>query len=216
MIQYLLFDLDNTLYSEASGLETGVLRRINQFVADMFDMPYEEAVHFRREHTKPYGTTLEWLMVEQGFNEPERYFRYIHPEGEEDCLEPDLVLRAVLESMPQPKAIMTNAPAEHARRILLRLGVADCFIGVYDIWFNDLRGKPHPDAYRRTLEACGFDIARTLFIDDHPKYIKGYVDLGGIAVLKDEMDRFESLPWPRIRTVYELPEMMEELEGQAF
>jgi hypothetical protein len=35
-------------------------------------------------------------------------------------------------------------------------------------------------------------------------------------VLKDEMDRFESLPWPRIRSVYELPEMMEKLEGQAF
>ncbi len=211
MIRALLFDLDNTLYSEATGLETGVAQRMNQFVADMFGLPLHEAVRFRREHAKPYGTTLEWLMREQGFTEPERYFQYIHPEGEEDCLEPDHVLRLMLDEIRLPKAVLTNAPGEHAARVLKKLGIADCFIGVYDIRFNNLVGKPNPDAYLRVLHDAGFSLEETLFVDDLPKYVKGYIELGGQAVLKDEMDRFADLPYRRIRTIYEIPSVLEQL-----
>jgi putative hydrolase of the HAD superfamily len=215
MIRALLFDLDNTLYSEATGLETAVLQRMNQFVADMFNLPFAEAGKFRREHAKPYGTTLEWLMREKGFAEPERYFSYIHPEGEEDCLEPDHVLRLMLNSIPLPKAVLTNAPREHAERILAKLGIAECFIEVYDIWFNELLGKPNPKAYLRALDASGFSLAETLFVDDLPKYVKGYVDLGGPAVLKDEMNRFPDMPCRRIKTIYELPEVLDEIGMKA-
>ncbi len=211
MIRALLFDLDNTLYSEATGLETCVAQRMNQFIADMFGLPFHEAVRFRREHARPYGTTLEWLMQEQGFTEPERYFRYIHPEGEEDCLEPDHVLRLMLNDIRLPKAVLTNAPSEHAERVLKRLGIEDCFIRVYDIRFNNLRGKPNPNAYLRVLKDAGFSLEETLFIDDLPKYVKGYIDLGGQAVLKDEMDRFGDLPCQRIRTVYEIASLLEKM-----
>jgi putative hydrolase of the HAD superfamily len=211
MVRALLFDLDNTLYSEASGLETGVARRMNQFIADMFDLTVPEAIKFRREHAKPYGTTLEWLMHEKGFAEPERYFQYIHPEGEEDCLEPDPVLRLMLNGIGLPKAVLTNAPSEHAERVLKKLDIADCFTGVYDIRFNNLVGKPNPDAYLRVLKHSGFSLEETLFVDDLPKYVKGYIDLGGQAVLKDEMDRFAGLPCRRIRTVYEIASVLEDL-----
>ncbi len=211
MICALLFDLDNTLYSEASGLETGVAQRMNQFIADMFDLPVPEAIKFRREHAKPYGTTLEWLMRERGFHEPERYFQYIHPEGEEDCLEPDHVLRLMLNEIHLPKAVLTNAPLEHAQRVLKRLDIPDCFTGVYDIRFNNLVGKPNPDAYLRVLRAAGFSLKETLFVDDLPKYVKGYIDLGGQAVLKDEMNRFTDFPCRRIKTVYEIAAVLEQL-----
>jgi putative hydrolase of the HAD superfamily len=211
MIRALLFDLDNTLYSEACGLETGVAQRMNQFIAEMFNLPVHEAIKFRREHAKPYGTTLEWLMREQGFNEPEKYFQSIHPEGEEDCLEPDHVLRLMLNEIRLPKAILTNAPLEHAERVLKKLEIADCVTGVYDIRFNNLIGKPNPDAYLRVLKAAGFSLKETLFVDDLPKYVKGYIDLGGQAVLKDEMGRFPDAPCRRIKTVYEIAALLEEL-----
>jgi putative hydrolase of the HAD superfamily len=189
MICALLFDLDNTLYSEASGLETGVAQRMNQFIANMFDLPVPEAIKFRREHAKPYGTTLEWLMRERGFH----------------------VLRLMLNEIHLPKAVLTNAPLEHAQRVLKRLDIADCFTGVYDIRFNNLVGKPNPDAYLRVLRATGFSLKETLFVDDLPKYVKGYIDLGGQAVLKDEMNRFADFPCRRIKTVYEIAAVLEQL-----
>lgn len=215
MIRALLFDLDNTLYSEATGIETGVVQRMNQFVAELLGLPVQEAMKYRREHAKPYGTTLEWLMREKGFAEPERYFSFIHPEGEEDCLAPDHVLRLMLNEIPLPKAVLTNAPMDHARRILGRLGIADCFVGVYDIWFNNLLGKPNRDAYLRVLKAADFALDGTLFIDDLPKYVKGYVDLGGQAILKDEMNRFSNLPCRRIATIYELTAVLDETGVRA-
>lgn len=208
MIRALLFDLDNTLYSESTGLELLVVHRMNRFVADMFGVSMEEAARMRRELARPYGTTLEWLMKAQGLSDPERYFRFIHPEGEEDCLDEDRELARMLESIPLPKAILTNAPIEHAERILAKLGVAHCFEAVFDIKSNGLTGKPHRESYERALKACGFQIDTTLFIDDYPRYVQGYVDLGGPAVLKDEMDRFVSLPYRRIKTIHELPDLL--------
>ena len=215
MIRALLFDLDNTLYSEATGIETGVAQRMNQFVAEMFGLPVPEAMKYRREHAKPYGTTLEWLMREKGFADPDRYFSFIHPKGEEDCLEADHVLRLMLNAIPLPKAVLTNAPMDHATRILDKLDIADCFDGVYDIWFNNLLGKPNRDAYLRVLKAAGFSLDETLFIDDLPKYVKGYVDLGGQAILKDEMNRFPDSPCRRIATIYELAETLDTLAAKA-
>ncbi len=211
MVRALLFDLDNTLYSEATGIETGVAQRMNQFVAETLGLSVPEAMKYRREHAKPYGTTLEWLMREKGFTEPERYFSFIHPKGEEDCLEPDHVLRLLLNEIPLPKAVLTNAPMDHAIRILEKLEIADCFVGVYDIWFNNLLGKPNRDAYLRVLKAAGFTLEETLFIDDLPKYVKGYIDLGGQAILKDEMNRFVDLPCRRITTIYELAKVLDEM-----
>lgn len=215
MIRALLFDLDNTLYSEATGIETGVAQRMNQFVAEFLGMEIPGAMKYRREHAKPYGTTLEWLMREKGFTEPERYFSFIHPKGEENCLEPDHVLRLMLNEIPLPKAVLTNAPMDHARRILEKLDIIDCFDGVYDIWFNNLLGKPDRDAYLRVLRSAGFSLEDTLFIDDLPKYVKGYIDLGGQAILKDEMNRFPDLPCRRITTIYELGAVLGEMGVSA-
>lgn len=208
MIQALMFDLDNTLYSEHTGLEIGVLKRINAFVAEYLAINAEEAVLQRRDGVKHYGTTLEWLMKEKGFSDVERYFAVIHPENEAENLEPDAHLAAMLQKLPYKKIVLTNSPMEHAIRILEVLGVRSLFSGIYDIRFNQLVGKPHPDAFYRVLHAEGLLVEETVFIDDLPKYVQGYRDIGGRAILKDEGDRFAHLGMERIKTVHELPHIL--------
>lgn len=208
MTRSLMFDLDNTLYSENSGLEMGVLARINDFVAEYLGLPLEQAAATRREGTRRYGTTLEWLMREKDFSDFDRYFAFVHPESETDCLSDDPGLRDFLDALPQPKIILTNAPMEHAKRVLRVLGVEDRFKAIYDIRFNGLVGKPHGASYLRALESSGFDIADTLFVDDHPSYVRGYADLGGRSILVDEGDRFASLGFERIRKLSELASIL--------
>ncbi|MFZ3109495.1 MAG: HAD-IA family hydrolase [Rectinemataceae bacterium] len=208
MTEALMFDLDNTLYSEKTGMEMMVLERINGFVSTFLGWPAGETHARRREGARRYGTTLEWLVYEKGLKDVEGYFSFVHPEGEETCLSDDKVLRQFLDSLDYRKIVLTNAPIEHAERVLKTLGIRDRFSAVYDIKYNSLVGKPHPKSYLRALEASGLSLETTVFIDDSPKYIKGYLALGGRAILKDEGERFGELGFERIRTLEELPAIL--------
>jgi putative hydrolase of the HAD superfamily len=208
MIRALMFDLDNTLYSEKTGMEIHVVERINAFVAFYLGIPVSQAHLIRREGAKRFGTSLEWLVFEKGFSDPDAYFRAIHPEDEVDCVPEDPLLGKLLDSLPYEKLILTNSPMEHAQRILEKLGIQDRFAAVYDIRYNGFVGKPHPKSYLKVLEDSGLDVESTVFIDDLPKYIRGYQALGGRAILKDEGRRFLDLGFERIESLYELPHVL--------
>jgi putative hydrolase of the HAD superfamily len=171
-------------------------------------MSVEEARAFRHERARKYGTTLEWLRTEYGFVDVESYFAAVHPEGEEYCIASDPGLGPLLDSMPQRKAVLTNSPSEHAERILSKLGVAERFEAVYDIRFNGLKGKPHADAYRRACAALGAGIDETVFVDDMPKYVRGFLDIGGRAVLVDEGGRFDAEGLVSVRDLSQLPALV--------
>ncbi|MFA5853138.1 MAG: HAD-IA family hydrolase [Spirochaetales bacterium] len=203
-----MFDLDNTLYSEKNGMERRVLERINDYVSQYLGWPPEETNARRREGARRFGTTLEWLVFEKGLKDVEGYFTSIHPEGEEAGLSVDVGLQTLLDSLDYPKIVLTNAPLEHAERVMKALGIADRFAHVFDIKYNGLVGKPHPKSYLRALEASGLSAETTVFIDDSPKYIKGYLSLGGRAILKDEGGRFADLGFERILSLDELPALL--------
>jgi putative hydrolase of the HAD superfamily len=205
MLKLALFDLDNTLYPESSGMDHDINRRMVGFVASYLGMPLEEARAFRHEHAKKYGTTLEWLRTEQSFSDTEGYFAIVHPDGEEYCIEPAPELGPLLDSLPMRKAVLTNSPSEHAERVLAKLGVRDRFEAVYDIRFNCLQGKPHPEAYLRACEASGVRAEEALFVDDMPKYVHAFIELGGRGLLIDEYDRFPDESLARVRRLAELP-----------
>ncbi len=208
MTKALMFDLDNTLYSEKTGMESGVLQRINEYVSRYLGWPPAETNSRRREGARRYGTTLEWLVYEKGLQDTEDYFTHIHPEDEVLCLSPDPRLGSLLDSLEYPKIILTNAPMDHARRVLRALGVEDRFSAIYDIKYNNLVGKPHPKSYLRALEESGLSVETTVFVDDLPKSIQGYLALGGRAILKDEGDRFGQLGFERIHSLEELPALL--------
>ncbi|MDR1100699.1 MAG: HAD-IA family hydrolase [Treponema sp.] len=204
MIQYILFDLDNTLYSARYGLEDNVHRRIRDFLAAYLGVSPEEAWQQRAERLHDYGTTLEWLSFERGFTDIEAYFALVHPEDEADALPPDPALRAFLESLPQAKAILTNSPREHADRIIGKLGLSGLFTHIFDIRSNGLKGKPHAEAFFRAFEDMGSSPEETLFIDDTPAYVEGCRALGGKGVLLDEYDAWPDYRYPKIRDLREL------------
>lgn len=204
MIRHILFDLDNTLYSARYGLEEAVTRRVREFVLSWLDLPHEEAERLWRDGLRRHGTTIEWLMYEKGFKAFEEYQAFIHPENEADSLLPDPELRSFLESFPCPCSILTNAPRFHADRVLKKLELEGIFQHIFDIVGNGLEGKPKPSSFRRALEGLGLTHNEVLFVDDIPRYVEGYLVLGGRGLLLDELDIHKKYPYERIRNLWEL------------
>src|SRR5574344_393576 len=183
MITHLIFDLDDTLYPSTAKMGDGITYRMLAFVADYLKVSFEEGKRLRARDMPQYGTTLEWLMAAHGLKDQESFFAAVHPDDETKDLDYDPNVRPFLENIKQHKVILTNAPREHAERVLDFLNVRDLFDGIIDIRKNDLRGKPYERAYRNALELIHGTVQNTLFLDDAQKYTEGYVRLGGDAVL---------------------------------
>jgi putative hydrolase of the HAD superfamily len=204
VIKYLLFDLDNTLYSSRYGLQKDVGQRIWELTASILGVSVEEAKQQRSALPKKYGTNLEWLIEEKGFTDCETYLATIHPNDEADTLPPDEDLRAFLESIALPKAILTNSPREHADLILGKLGITDLFTRIFDIRLCAYKGKPWREVYVKALDILEMRADEVLFIDDFPVCVEGFIALGGKALLFDENDAHPDSPLTRIRDLREL------------
>ena len=184
-------------------------RRVREFVGAYLGLSPEEAQRRRREGGRDYGSTLEWLRGELGFTDVEAYYRAVHPPDEAETLPPDPALRSFLEGLPVPRAILTNSPREHADRILRRLGIEDLFPEIFDIRRNGFRGKPRREVYYRALETLGASPEGTLFIDDHPGYVEGYLAIGGRGLLLDEGNAFPDYGRPKISRLGELTNFLD-------
>jgi len=193
MIKHILFDLDSTLYSSSYGLEDNMVALMRQFLARYLCTSVEQAMVARGKTIGRYGTTLEWLMAEKGFTDIDEYMHALHPE-----------LRRFLESLPCPCSILTNSPGFHAERIIKKMELEGIFRHVFDIESNGYRGKPHPAAYHRALEAIGRAPDEVLFIDDRRQYAEGFLAIGGNALLFDEEDAHGDYPHGRIKDLKEL------------
>ncbi|QQO09115.1 HAD-IA family hydrolase [Breznakiella homolactica] len=209
MIKYILFDMDNTLYSPRFKVEDAVGERMNKFLADFLDIPIDEAVRLRQTHVPKYGTTMQWLVAEKGFTDIDGMYAAAYPDGEADSLFPDPELRTFLTQLPVPYAILTNSPMEHVHRVLDRLAVRDLFSHIFDIRWAGLKGKPSAETFRRVLETVDAEPETTLFVDDYPLFVEGFLNIGGKGILIDEENRHPQWPHAKIRELTELLEFLD-------
>ncbi len=182
IVKNIIFDLDNTLYSPTSAMDAGISRRMMDAVADFLGTDLQAATELRHKNVPYYSTTLEWLRS-RGLTDVEGYFAKVHPDNEADELAYDKDLRSFLQSIEQKKIVLTNAPREHADRVLEKLKIADLFCAVVDIRACGLLGKPYANSYKIALQKCGGTIDDTIFLDDQYKYTDGFEALGGTALL---------------------------------
>jgi putative hydrolase of the HAD superfamily len=207
MIKGLIFDLDNTLYPASLGIEKKIFNRMMIYAAGYLGISIEEAE--RRRRAKPFGTTLEWLIFEHGLKDVEDYFAAVHPIGEEAELERDEVLVQTLSEIRLPKVILTNAPWEHAQRIIGKLGIAHAFVSIVDIRATQFHGKPHRGAYEMALRDLSCHPEEALFFDDSPAYVRGFRNLGGHGFLVDETGQNNKEDLPSVKSILECKKILE-------
>ena len=212
-VEYILFDLDNTLYSSSTGLLREIDRRMTVFVSKYLGTSEENAKLLRIGFRDRYGTTLRGLMIEHNFTDYESFFTEVHPKNLTKYLEKDLYLKETLEKINIPKSVLTNSPMEHAKRVLDFLEVRDFFENIFDIRFNKLEGKPNLSAYTRVLKKINKQPEKVLFIDDLSIYLEPFRELGGKVILIDRkaQGNGKTNGIPRIKSIQELPQIIENL-----
>ena len=194
MIQNLIFDLDDTIYSQSSEMSREIHDRIVRYTAKFFGYSVEKTEEVRKIELKKHISTLEWLRS-SGLSDDgtEEYFSFVHPPCEVSALNADENIRPLLSSLRLPKVILTNAPLEHAEHVLDFFGIRDLFCAeISDIRMNALKGKPFPLSFENAISILNKNkrdgeekatVFNSLFLDDYAPYVLGFTKLGGTGVI---------------------------------
>lgn len=185
MLKHLILDLDETIYPPQSGLWPAIGERINLFIVERLGLSAEQASAMRTRYAQQYGVTLTGLMHEHHVS-PTDYLDYVHDLPLDEYLRPDAALNGMLARLPLPKAILTNADAAHAERVLKQLGIARHFNHIIDIQALQLINKPNRAAYERALAILQARPQECLFADDLPRNLQPAREMGMITVLVRE------------------------------
>lgn len=176
-----VFDMDDTLYPREQGLMSLVQARINAYVVEAVGLAPQEARLLQRQFLDEHGTTLAGLMANYTID-PEDFLRVVH-EVPLDGVEPNPRLAERLKILPGRRFVFTNGARDYAHRVLARIGIADCFDGVFAIEDGDLTPKPAPSAFRRMIERFDFEPRCAAFFEDTPRNLEPAKALGMKTVL---------------------------------
>jgi len=182
MIKYILFDLDNTLYSTETGLMAAVGQRILQYMQERVGLDPMMARDLRRHYYQTYGATLKGLQIHHNID-PDDYLAYVHDVPLGDYLKPDEALDRTLTEIQAEKIVFTNATTEHARRVLDFLGVEHHFNCIVDLRAMNYENKPQPEAYQCVLDILGARPEECLMVEDSVRNLRPAKKLGMATVL---------------------------------
>lgn len=182
MIKYVLFDLDNTLYSKETGVMAAIGDRIHQYMQERVGLDPVAARDLRRHYLQTYGTTLKGLEIHYNVD-TEDYLSYVHDVSLGDYLKPNEVLDRVLTGIHAEKIIFTSATTEHARRVLGCLGIEHHFSRIFDVRAMNYQNKVQPGAYWRVLDIMGARPEECLMVEDSVHNLRPAKELGMVTVL---------------------------------
>jgi putative hydrolase of the HAD superfamily len=181
-LKAVLFDLDNTLYSENCGIFDRIDRRMNDWLISRLDVKPEEVDEFRHNYFMKYGTTLRGLMLFHDVD-PHDFLDYVHDVPVHEFLSADQELRKLLERIELRKVVFTNSNLKHANRVLDALGVRDLFERIYDIEAMDFVPKPNPEPYHSVLRYLNLPPDECLLIDDMERNLAPAREIGMSTIL---------------------------------
>ena len=180
-VETYLFDLDNTLYHESTGLMEAMMVKMREFVAQFYGVSMEEADKICVKYWKTYGTTLCGLMTLEKI-QPEEFLDFVH-DIDLSIIKPCTETLEGLKKLEGRKFIFTNADKPHAERVLERMGIANQFEGIYDVIWSEYKPKPDRTTYERLMKHLGADAQKTVMLEDTQMNLKTAHDMGMKTVL---------------------------------
>ncbi|MGD2103883.1 MAG: pyrimidine 5'-nucleotidase [Anaerolineae bacterium] len=181
-LEFIIFDLDNTLYTRGSGLMEEIGRRIQVWLCRELHLTWEEAKILRRKYLREYGTTMGGLVAEHSID-VRHYLEFVHDIPVEDYLEPDPALVEMLGEIPLRKVVYTNATSAHGRRVLYALGAYQQFEQIIGIEEVGLDNKVDPSAYESMLALLGAAGSECVMVEDSPRNLLAAKAVGMTTIL---------------------------------
>lgn len=181
-LEFIIFDLDNTLYGRGSGLMEEIGRRIQAWLCNQLDLTWEDAKVLRRKYLREYGTTMGGLMAEHAIDVSD-YLAFVHDIDVGEYLEPDPALVAMLDTIPLRKVVYTNATSSHARGVLRALGAAERFERIIGVEEVGLDNKVNRTAYECVLSLLSADGAECVMVEDSPRNLPAAKAMGMTTIL---------------------------------
>ena len=178
-----IYDLDNCLYSAATGLFPLIDQRMGAYIGRLLDVDTVEAKRIQKAHFHTHGTTLAGLMKEHDVD-PHHFLDDVHDIALDRVGRDERLVRG-LAKLPGRKFVFTNGDAPYARRVLDRMGIGDSFAALHDIHASELRPKPDAHGYRLLLDAHGIDASRAAMVEDMAQNLKPAKALGMTTVWVD-------------------------------
>jgi len=185
--EFILFDLDETLYPSSNGLMSLIRDRIVEYMIVRLGWSRDEAEERRQRYVSEYGVTLNGLHKLHGVDVGD-YMEYVHAVPHSEYVEPNPALDTMLGRLRPYKAIFTNASQSHARRVLSALRVSPShFECIFDFEAAGYCPKPDPKAYRRILDRLGARGDQCVLVEDNLRNLdtaKSVFDMTTVLVNK--------------------------------
>ncbi len=159
-----VFDLDNTLYPHHSNLFSQIDVKMTSYVAQLLQLPREEARKVQKKFYLEHGTTLKGLMIHHNID-PDDFLEKVH-DIDYSWLDPNPALGDVIKALPGRKFIFTNGDRGHAERAARQLGILDHFEDVFDIVAADLTPKPTREPYDKFVAKHNVKAQEAAFFED--------------------------------------------------
>ncbi len=176
-----VFDLDNTLYPRHTDLFSQIDRNMTAFVAELLQLPQDEAREIQKRYYRDHGTTLQGLMRNHGID-ANAFLERVH-DIDYSWVSPDPALGAAIKALPGRKFIFTNGDTRHARRTARALGILEHFDDIFDIVAADLVPKPAAETYDKFLGLHRVDARHAAMFEDLPRNLTVPRALGMTTVL---------------------------------
>ncbi len=188
-----IFDLDNTLYPPESYLWPQVDERITQYLADFFGIDGHSSRLLQKYYYQRYGTTLSGLMDHYTVD-PYHFLDFAHRIDYENLLA-NPSLESALETLKGRKFILTNGSLEHAHRVSDKLGIRQCFDGIFSITDAEFVPKPDRSVYERFLDRYSVEPSGAAMFEDLEKNLIIPSDMGmtTVLVLPQTIDPFREM-----------------------
>ena len=181
--EFILFDLDETLYPSSNGLMSLIRDRIVDYMVVRLGWSRDEAEEGRRRYVGEYGVTLDGLHRLHGVDVGD-YMEYVHAVPHSEYIKPNPALDRMLGRLRPSKAIFTNASQSHARRVLSALGVSPShFECIFDFEAAGYCPKPDPEAYRRILARLGARGDQCVLVEDNLRNLETAKSVFGMTTV---------------------------------
>ena len=163
----LLLDLDGTVYQDLESVFGQVSRLMTKYISEKLNLDPKKAKELQTNYFYKYNTYLNGLMIHHDIP-PKEFLKYVH-NIDLSFMKKDIVLRDELKKLELRKLIFTNGSTDHAKNVLVHLGIDDLFEGIFDITDAEYRPKPEPKAFDLMVKKFGIDPNETIYVEDIAK-----------------------------------------------